>query len=144
MNQFRTLFSKEELGILQIQSLRQKASEQYENADSIAVYKQKIGDDFSELRLDVKRDEIKNFILLMDCTPEEISTLKALLLDYQNVYNNTVHHVKQFVFGTQIMRICYICNKPDVALNVIYSTIIKNNCIENRFNEIPFKFSVIP
>lgn len=118
LNQFRTLFSKEELGILQIQNLRQKAAEQYENGDSIAVYKQKITNDFSALRLDIKRDEIKNFILLMDCTPEEISTLKTLLHDYQNVYNNTVHHVKQFGFGTQIMRICHIFNKPDAALSV--------------------------
>lgn len=118
LNQFRTLFSKEELGILQIQNLRQKALEQYANGDSIAVYKQNIINDFSRLRLDIKRDEIKNFILLMDCTPEEISTLKMLLLDYQNVYNNTVHYVKQFGFGTQIMRICYIFNKPDAALNV--------------------------
>lgn len=70
------------------------------------------------MRLDEKRDKLKEFIFLMEGTDEDLRALKSLLVDYHNAYNNNVHYVKEFVFGTQIMRLFYILNLPDVAVEV--------------------------
>lgn len=54
----------------------------------------------------------------MEDKGDDFRALKSFLVDYHNSYNNNVHYVKEFVFGTQIMRLFYILNLPDVAVKV--------------------------
>lgn len=114
----RNLFSREELGVTQIEKLRQNAQNNFKNDSEIENYKKWFTGNFSKLLLDEKRDNLKEFILLLDGQPDELRTLKSLLMEYQETYNSNVHHVKEFIFATQIMRMFYLLNKPDDAVEV--------------------------
>lgn len=74
--------------------------------------------DFENITLDKKRNNLKEYILLIDGKADELTTLKSYLVEYYKTYNNSVHHVKEFVFGTQIMRLLYLLNLPDEAVKV--------------------------
>ena len=114
----RTLFSREELGVTQFERLRQNAINHFKSAEEIDDYKKQFVSDFGNMRLDEMRNNLKQYIMLIDGKPDEFSTLKSLLVEYYKTYNNSVHHVSEFVFGTQIMRLIYLLNLPDEAIKV--------------------------
>lgn len=114
----RTLFSKEELGVTQFERLRQNAITYYKNPEEIEEQKKHFVEDFENKRLDEKRDSLKQFLLLVDGSADDLNLLKSKLVEYYSTYNNSVHHVKDFVFGTQVMRLLYLLNLPDEALKV--------------------------
>lgn len=60
--------------------------------------------------------------MLIDKNPDDLATLKSILIQYQDSFNHSVHSVKDFCFGTQIMRIFYLLNLPDDAVKVIGHT----------------------
>lgn len=114
----RTLFSREELGVVQFERLRQNTINRFKSAEEIEDYKKQFVSDFTNMRLDEMRDNLKQYIMLIDGKPDEFSTLKSLLVEYYKTYNNSVHHVSEFVFGTPIMRLLYLLNLPDEAIKV--------------------------
>lgn len=67
-----------------------------------------------------KRDFLKEYILMIDENSDDLKTLRSLLLQYQDAYDHNVHNVKEFCFGTQIMRMFYLLNLPDEAVKVIF------------------------
>lgn len=102
----------------QIEGLRQNAKNKFKDDSEIENYKAWFTGNFSKLLLDEKRDHLKEFILLLDGKSDELKTLKSLLAEYQETYNSNVHHVKEFIFATQIMRMFYLLNLPDEAVKV--------------------------
>lgn len=112
----RTLYSRDELGVTQIEGVRQNVHSKFKNPEDIESYKKKFIESFPELLLDEKRNYLKEYIMLVDKSPEDLKTLKSILLQYQDSYNHSVHSVKEFCFGTQIMRIFYLLNLPDDAV----------------------------
>lgn len=118
INLFRTIFSKEELGVVQFQQLRKKEQNEFKNNEEVTAYKQKVIQDFDEMFLCDKRDSLKKIIHLMDGDTEEITPLKSFLVKYHHDYHNTIHHVNQYCFGAGIMRMLYLHNLPDVAMQV--------------------------
>lgn len=69
-------------------------------------------------RLYEQRDHLKNFILIIDNKAEDLQNLKEALSSYQKAFNSQVHNVKDFCFGTPIMRLFYLLNLPDDAIRV--------------------------
>lgn len=114
----RTLFSREELGVTQFERLRENAINFCGKSEDIVEYKMKLLKDFENLALDKKRNNLKEYIFLIDGKADELATLKSYLADYYKTYNSSVHNVKEFVYGTQIMRLLYILNLPDEAVKV--------------------------
>ncbi|XP_055309558.1 pentatricopeptide repeat-containing protein 2, mitochondrial-like [Sitodiplosis mosellana] len=114
----RTLFTREELGVTQFERHRQNAHADYIIPEQIEEYKQRFVKEFENMRLDEMRNNLKQYILLIDGKPDEFNTLKSLLTDYYKTYNNSVHHVSDFVFGTPIMRLLYFLNLPDEAVKL--------------------------
>lgn len=82
------------------------------------MHKKRFVDNFSDLMLNEKRDHLKEYILLLDKSPDDLKTLKSLLIQYHEIYFNVAHNVKDFCFGTQIMRMFYLLNLPDEAIKV--------------------------
>lgn len=115
----RTLFSREELGVTHFEQLRKKTINYYKSAEEIAEHKNQLIKDFEIVRLDAKRDILKTYIPLIDGKADELNTLKTMLVEYYKIYNNSVHYVKDFVFGTQVMRLLYLLNLSDEAIKVI-------------------------
>lgn len=64
------------------------------------------------------RDNLKNFILIIDNKAEDLQHLKEALLSYQKAYHSQVHNVNDYCFGTPIMRLFYLLDLPDDALRV--------------------------
>lgn len=114
----RTLFTREELGVTQFERLRENAFNYCGKPEDIVKYKKELLNDFENITLDKKRNNLKEYILLIDGKPDELAALKSYLVEYYKTYNNSVHHVKEFVFGTQIMRLLYLLNLPDEAVKV--------------------------
>lgn len=119
----RTLFSREELGVIQIESVRQKIRHKFGSPEDIEASKKNFVDRFPNLLLNEKRDFLKEYIMLIDKSPDDLQALKSILVQYQDAYNHSVHSVKDFVFGTQIMRIFYLFNLPDDAVKVISNSL---------------------
>lgn len=115
----RTLYSREELGVTQIESVRQKIRNQFKGPEEIETGKRNFIESFPNLLLDEKRNNLKEYIMLIDKNPEDFETLRSILIQYQDSYNHSVHSVKEFCFGTQIMRLFYLLNLPDDAVKVI-------------------------
>lgn len=117
----RLLYTKKELGITHFENLRHEAQNSFETAEDIQQYKISIGQFFTELPLNQKRDELKKFIVLIDNNDNdhELVVLKELLLAYNTEYHSTTHKVKAFSFGAPIMRHFYWRNSPDLAIQVI-------------------------
>lgn len=113
----RKLFTKEELGVTQFQQLRKNAKTYFKNNEEIEEHKAHFLRNFNDLRLDDQRNNLKQYMLLID-DKSDLENLKKMLQLYQESFNNCVHHVKEFVFGTQIMRLLYILNLPDEAVEV--------------------------
>lgn len=65
-----------------------------------------------------QRDYLKNLILIIDNKAEDLQLLKEALLSYRKAFNSQVHNVKDFCFGTPIMRLFYLLNLPDDAMRV--------------------------
>lgn len=114
----RNLFTREELGLTNFEQLRQKAFDEFKNPADIEEYKKNFPEIFPNLLLDEKRDNLKKFIFLADSKSDDLEAIKSALLEYQNTYNNIVHYVKDFCFGTQIMRLFYLLDLPDDAVKV--------------------------
>lgn len=70
------------------------------------------------LKLHEQRNSLKKFIYIMNNNENDLKNLKDLLVKYYNSYNNNVHFVKEFTFATQIMRLFYVLNLPDKAVEV--------------------------
>ena len=115
----RTLFSREELGVTQMESYRKNIINQFESPETIDSYKKEFIENFPNLLLIEKRNNLKEYILLMDKNPDDLKALKSMLLQYTNAYNSSVHNVRDFCFGTEIMRMFYLLNLPDDAVKVI-------------------------
>lgn len=114
----RHFFTKLELGVIQFENYRQNILNNFKSPKEIEVYKKNSINEFANLKLDEQRDKLKEFIFLIDNREEDFKALKLFLMQYHNAYNNNVHNVKEFVFGTQIMRVFYILNLPDEAVRV--------------------------
>lgn len=82
------------------------------------VYKKNFVTDFNDLVLDEKRNHLKKYIVLFDKTTDDVKTLKSLLIKYHDIYYSQTHNIKEFCFGTQIMRMFYLLNMPDEAVKV--------------------------
>lgn len=119
----RTLFTREELGVYHFENLRKQAIEKFTSPASIDQYKQNIISNFNNMSVDVQRNSIKEYIYLSDGKTEELTTLKTFLIEYTNNYSNrdlTLYkNVKDFIFGTQILRLLYFFNLPDQAIKVL-------------------------
>lgn len=80
-------------------------------------------ENYTEQFIDEKRNKLKEFILLTNCQPNDLMVLKKCLADYHEDYNKSVHNVTDFCFGTQVMRLFYILNLPEEAINVKYQPV---------------------
>lgn len=116
----RNLFSKQELGIVHFEAKREDAQQKFRNPNELEIHKQMFVKNFANYQLSDKRDELKEYIFLMEGKEDEFTTLKSLLLDYTYLYNNSDHRVKKFEFGTPIMRLLYLLNLPDQVIKVIF------------------------
>lgn len=105
------------MGVTQFEGFRQNVIVNFKSPEQIEEHKKNFIKDFDNLQLAEKRNQLKQYILLID-NANELNTLKTLLLEYYNAYNNSVHNVKEYVFGTTIMRLLYILNLPDEAIQV--------------------------
>lgn len=111
------MYSKEELGVTQIENIRQRVLNLYKSPEDVDLYKKNFIESFSALLLNEKRDKLKDFILLLDGS-HDLESLESILVQYQDAYNHSVHNVKDYCFGTQIMRMFYLLNLPDDAVKV--------------------------
>lgn len=102
----------------QIEQLQKNTRQNFQKDNEIEFYLKWFDNNFPKLSLNEKRDNLKQYILLIDGKPDELEKLKSYLMEYQNTYNNSVHHVREFVFGTPIMRLLYLWNLPDEAIKV--------------------------
>lgn len=114
----RTLFTKEELGVTRFERLREDTIATFQSPEQVEEYKKQFVTNFGDMRLDEMRDNLKKYIMLIDGKPDELNTLKSLLVNYYKTYNSSVHHVSEFVFGTPVMRLLYHFNLPDEAVKV--------------------------
>lgn len=114
----RTLFSREELGVTQIESLRRRVLHQFDGPAAVDLHKKNFVANFTGLMLEEKRDKLKEYIVLIDRTSDDLKSLKSLLIQYYDAYYNVAHNVNDFCFATQIMRMLYLLNIPDEAVKV--------------------------
>lgn len=114
----RTLFSRDELGVTQVERVRQKIHSQFESPEQIESSKKNFVESFPNLLLNDKRNNLKEYMMLITKNPDDLMQLKSILIQYQDSYNHSVHNVKEFCFGTQIMRLFYLLNLPDDAVKV--------------------------
>lgn len=112
----RTLFSREEIGIVDFEKERSATREKIQNTSDLNAYKEFVPTKFPTLKLDEKRDELKTFLMAIDGDSNELKTLKTMMRDYNIEYNSKVHSVSPYCFGTPIMRLFYIIDSPDLAL----------------------------
>lgn len=104
----------------QVENIRQTILNRFEGPKDVDSYKQKFIENFPNLLLDEKRDNLKEYIMLIDKNSDDLKTLKSILLQYQDAYDHSIHNVKEFHFGAQIMRMFYLLNLPDDAVKVIF------------------------
>ncbi|XP_031617089.1 pentatricopeptide repeat-containing protein 2, mitochondrial-like [Contarinia nasturtii] len=121
----RTLYTRDELGVVHFEKLRADAFKQFKNLESAIEYKEGIISNFDNYQLDQQRDNLKHYILLIDGKKDELNTLKRFLIKYTDNFNNNTHRVKPFVFGTQIMRLFYFLNLPDEAVTLFRDPDVK-------------------
>lgn len=88
------------------------------NTTPIEQFKENLLVDFKDLKVHQQRNNLKKFMFLVNNNEVDLNNLKALLLEYYSSYSSNVHFVKEFVFATEIMRLFYILNLPDKAVEV--------------------------
>lgn len=111
------MYSKEELGITQFESLRAEADR--ECTDKIE-FKSFLEKNFDGMFLSDKRNNLKQFVQLMDGSVNDFQLFKTCLTKFQWEYNNTQHNLSPFSFGTSVMRLMHWLNQPDAAILVRY------------------------
>lgn len=92
--------------------------EQFQDSEQIETAKKKIVEKFPNLLLKEQRMSLKKYIMLIDTNPDDLLTLKSLLIQYQDSYDLSMDQGEEFCFGTQIMRLFYLLNLPDDAVKV--------------------------
>lgn len=103
----------------QVERVRQRIQDQFQSPEQMESSKKDFVESFPNLLLDQKRNHLKEYIMMINENPDDLATLKSILIQYQDSFNHSVHSVKDFCFGTQIMRIFYLLNLPDDAVKVI-------------------------
>lgn len=101
-----------------MEGVRQRIHDLFQSPERIESIKKNFVESFPNLLLDEKRNSLKEYIMLIDKDSADLATLKSILIQYQDAYNHSVHSVKEFCFGTQIMRMFYLLNLPDDAVKV--------------------------
>lgn len=81
-------------------------------------WKQQIYENFENFTLAEQRDILKQYIYIINAETDELKILKSCLIQYYEAYNNKMHSVSEFVFGTEIMRLLYLFNRPNEAIEV--------------------------
>lgn len=123
----RTFYAEQELGVDSIKRMRQQIFGRFEKRNDVNSHKRNLIKNFSNSSLDKRSDHLKELILLLDKNPDDLNMLKSILVQYQNTTttstnnNNDVNNNQQteFCFGTSLMRMFYLLDFPDGAVEVI-------------------------
>lgn len=90
----------------------------YSDFGAADIAKAKIVGTFDNLELYEQREKLKIFIYSTEFCPQDLEVLIQLLIKYEHSYNQEMHQLTEFFFGTEIMRTCHLLDEPDIALKV--------------------------
>lgn len=121
----RSFFSEKELGVDDLRQNRLKVRGRIEKQnEDINLHKMDLIESFPNRSIKEKTDQLYEYILLTDSARDDLNMLKSLLVQYQNDIvavapsTDDTHNWTEFHVGTSIMRMFYLLNFPDAAIEV--------------------------
>lgn len=126
----RSFYAEQELGIDGMKRMRQQIFDRFKKRNDVNAHKTNLIENFANSSLHDQRDHLKQLILLMDKKPDDLNTLKSILVQYPSAAINTTDNSSannddtsqrqsEFCFGTSIMKMFHMLDIPDVAIEVI-------------------------
>lgn len=121
----RSFFSEKELGVDDLRQNRLKVRIRIEKQnDDIDLYKMNLIKKFPDRSIKEKTDQLYEYVLLTDLNRDDLNMLKSVLVQYQNNIvaaaprDDDVQSWTEFHVGTSVMRLFYLLNYPDAAIEV--------------------------